>query len=114
MITPVVEEGQINVIGYFPAANWYDYKDGTPFELEQDSKGIYHTKGEYKKLKPDIDQIPLHVRGGYIIPTQESANTTHYSRQKPFGIIVAPDGQGTLYNKFYKMFNPNLSFFIDS
>jgi len=35
--------------------------------------------------------IHLHVRGGYILPTQEPAMNTMLSRQNPFGLIVALD-----------------------
>lgn len=35
--------------------------------------------------------INLHVRGGYILPTQEPAMNTMLSRQNPFGLIVALD-----------------------
>lgn len=45
-------------------------------------------------LKAPIDFIPLHIRGGYIIPTQDHARTTEKSRKNPFGIIVAPNGDG--------------------
>ncbi|WAR24895.1 SUIS-like protein [Mya arenaria] len=34
-------------------------------------------------------QIPVHVRAGHILPLQEHANNTHFSRQKPFTLLVA-------------------------
>ncbi|XP_078600893.1 sucrase-isomaltase, intestinal-like [Branchiostoma floridae x Branchiostoma japonicum] len=36
----------------------------------------------------DMDCIPLHVRGGYIIPTQEPATNTKTSRQNKFEMLV--------------------------
>ena len=48
-----------------------------------------------------LDTIPLFVRGGCILPVQESSVTTTLSRQKPFGLLVALDererGKGELY-----------------
>lgn len=38
-----------------------------------------------------MDFINLHVRGGYILPTQEPALNTMQSRKNPFGLIVALD-----------------------
>ena len=32
--------------------------------------------GDYVTLDAPLDHIPLHVRGGYIVVTQEPANTT--------------------------------------
>lgn len=43
----------------------------------------------------------LHVRGGSILPTQNSAKNTDESRKNPFGLIIAPGfdekAAGTLY-----------------
>ncbi len=88
LVTPVLEESKVTVIGYFPAENWYEYHTGDAFLLEGQNSG------EHKKLNADVIFIPLHVRGGYIIPTQEPANTTFYGRMNPFGLIVAPNAQG--------------------
>ncbi len=40
-------------------------------------------------MNAPLNFINLHVRGGYIIPTQEPANNTFYSRQNPIGLVVA-------------------------
>ena len=82
----MLEEKATNVTGYFPADTWYSYYDA----------GIVHKderNGAWKTLNAPIDFINLHIRGGYIIPTQEPALTTEASRKNPFGIIVAPNEQ---------------------
>lgn len=82
-----MEEGKTTVKGYFPQGKWYDYYDGK----------LIHDKefnGEWYDLNSPIYHIPLHVRGGYILPTQDEANTTEYSRKNPFGIIIAPNHDG--------------------
>lgn len=73
--------------GYFPSSNWYDFYDGKLVQSEFDD-------GKWLTFNSPIDHISLHVRGGYIIPTQEPANTTEYSRRNPFGLIIAMDGYG--------------------
>merc|ERR1712070_733887 len=46
--------------------------------------------------------IPLHVRGGAVIPLRsESAMTTTEVRTKPFHLIVAPDRDGKAYGTLY-------------
>lgn len=49
----------------------------------------------------DFYTIPLHVRGGYIIPMQQPALTTYLTRQNPFSLLVALDqnnaASGVLY-----------------
>lgn len=95
LVTPVLDEGKIKVNGYFPADNWYSYEDGESIELE--AAGV----GAFKDLSANIDKIPLHIRGGYIIPTQTSANTTVYSRKNPFGLMVAPNIQGEAFGDLY-------------
>jgi hypothetical protein len=34
-------------------------------------------------VQPDTP-IPLHIRGGYVLPLQEPANNTHFSRKRFF------------------------------
>lgn len=87
LVTPVIEPGVENVLGYFPDSNWYDYYDGKLIALDSDN-------GKWVTLFSPIDHIPLHIRGGYIIPTQQHALTTTAARLKPFGLIVAPDQDG--------------------
>jgi len=52
------------------------------------------TRKGHVPLDAPLDHIPLHVRGGYIIPTQEPANNTAFSRKKPMGLIVALGDEG--------------------
>jgi maltase-glucoamylase len=84
LVTPVIEENKRSVTGYFPADKWYSYYNGT---LDHENE----TVGKTLDLPSPIDHIQLHVRGGYIIPTQEPAITTEFSRLNPFGLIVAPN-----------------------
>ncbi|XP_022091523.1 maltase-glucoamylase, intestinal-like [Acanthaster planci] len=93
LITPVLDEGFVTVEGYFPDCRWYDYYTGA--EMASSSRGTYVT------LSAPMDYIPLHVRGGYIMATQEPDVNTVKSRTKPMGLIVALDdnseAHGTLF-----------------
>jgi maltase-glucoamylase len=58
---------------------WYSYYDGS-----------VAPKG-YATLNAPLNFINLHIRGGYIIPTQKPDKNTSFSRKNPFGLIVALD-----------------------
>jgi len=91
LVTPVLEEGQTTVTGYFPDAKWYDYYTGS----------LVPVRGDFLELPAPMDFINLHVRGGIVYPTQEPEVTTELARKNPFGLIVALDdaeeATGSLY-----------------
>jgi len=82
LVSPVLYENKTEVDAYFPADIWYNYHNGN---IEYDNETI----GSYKTLHAAYDEIPLHIRSGHIIPTQNPANTTEYARKNPFGLIIA-------------------------
>ncbi|XP_060236113.1 probable maltase-glucoamylase 2 isoform X2 [Meriones unguiculatus] len=84
LISPVLERNKDVVPAYFPRARWYDHSTGFGNE----------SSGEWKTLAAPLDHINLHVRGGYILPWQEPAMNTHYSRQNFMGLTVALDDNG--------------------
>lgn len=80
LVSPVLDKGRISVDAYFPReSKWYNYYDGS---LQAGGQVV---------LDAPINFIPVHIRGGYILPTQEPANNTYYSRKNPFGLIIALD-----------------------
>ncbi|MEE6501195.1 hypothetical protein FKM82_004095 [Ascaphus truei] len=84
MISPVLEDNQSSVNAYIPNTRWYDYYTGLQMK----------ERGKWVTLPAPLEHINLHVRGGYIIPWQEPANNTFYSRKKFMGLIVALDDNG--------------------
>ncbi|KAJ8029434.1 Sucrase-isomaltase, intestinal [Holothuria leucospilota] len=81
MITPVLEEDAVTVSAYIPESRWYDWYTGK--EVDPSLVGTYVT------LDAPTSYIPLHIRGGHILPIQQPANSTKFSRSNPFGLIVA-------------------------
>nr|XP_053632508.1 maltase-glucoamylase-like isoform X2 [Cherax quadricarinatus] len=79
MVSPVLKEGDLERRVYFPHDFWYDYYTGKPIEWP----------GEYVKVPAPWDVIPLHIRGGHILPTQRPALNTFLSRRQPLGVLVA-------------------------
>ncbi|XP_053464708.1 putative maltase-glucoamylase-like protein FLJ16351 [Nycticebus coucang] len=91
LITPVLYEGREHVEAYIPDATWYDYETGVAIPWRKQLVNI--------PLPPD--RIGLHLRGGYIFPTQKPNTTTEASRKNSLGLIIALDykreAKGELY-----------------
>uniref|UniRef100_G3VEQ8 Maltase n=1 Tax=Sarcophilus harrisii TaxID=9305 RepID=G3VEQ8_SARHA len=101
LITPVLHSGVDRVKAYIPDAIWYNYETVSkeiPLLLNILLYGLYLGREKLKipekkwmeMLLPG-DKIGLHLRGGYIFPTQEPAETTEASRKNPLGFIIALD-----------------------
>lgn len=88
LVTPVLEPGARQVGGYFPAGRWYDWYT---LELVSDIDPRQRVSGQWIDLSAPIDHIPVHVRGGYIVPMQQFAMTTKKVKESPHSLIVALD-----------------------
>lgn len=91
MISPVLEDKQRSVDAYIPNTRWYDYHTGAEVKA----------RGAWVNLPAPLEYINLHVRGGYIIPWQETANNTDYSRKKFMGLLVALDDFGKAHGNLF-------------
>ncbi|USP81884.1 glycoside hydrolase family 31 protein [Curvularia clavata] len=93
LVSPVLEENSTSVSIYLPKDVFYDYWTGKRVQ----------GNGEYVNLTDvGFDTIPLHVKGGSILPLRaESANTTTELRKQNFVLWIAPNAtnqaSGTLY-----------------
>jgi len=90
LISPVLDKNKRTVYAYFPKSRWFDYYTG----LELSDTGRVH------ELDAPLDHMPLHIKGGSLILTQEPALNTVISRQNPFGLIVTP-GQSVISTKLF-------------
>ncbi|KAF9885942.1 hypothetical protein FE257_012232 [Aspergillus nanangensis] len=93
LVSPVTAQGKTSVDAYFPDDIFYDWYTGAPVR----------GNGEPKTLDNiDITHIPLHVRGGNIVPIRSSsAMTTTELRKKSFELIIAPGLDGTASGSLY-------------
>eukprot|EP00833_Pecoramyces_ruminatium_P017697 jgi/Orpsp1_1/1191729/evm.model.d7180000088088.1 len=91
MITPVLTQGATSVEGYFPAGKWYDWYDPT----------VSFQGPAYKIINAPLEHIPVHLRGGYIIPTQGPSLSVYENRNLPFGLIVTLDNEGKAQGELY-------------
>lgn len=86
LVSPVTEEGSSSVRYYLPRDTWYDFAT-----LQAVSRsGTWITQDSVA-----VTDIPLHIKGGSIIPLRvESAMTIAELRTKSFDLVVAPAGGG--------------------
>lgn len=84
MVAPVINQGAVSRDVYFPQGAWYNLVEGS----------LAATGPVTHSVDAPLQVIPLYVRGGVILPFQESALNTVDSRQNPFGLTVALDAAG--------------------
>ncbi len=80
------KKGATTVNAYFPNTTWYKYETGQFLNV---------SASPYVTLDAPLNQINVHIRGGYVIPYQIPSVTTSASRKNPFGLVVALDQSET-------------------
>ncbi|CAF3691355.1 unnamed protein product [Adineta steineri] len=84
MIAPVTDEGARQVQVYIPSSEWFNYYTGDQYLYSK----------QFINISAALDTIPILLRSGSIIPTQQYANNTKYSRLNPFGLIIILNSNG--------------------
>jgi alpha-glucosidase len=96
LVTPVLEPQVDSVNGVFPGIVdgevWYDWYTGGKVEAEA---------GVNTSIPAPLGHIPVFVRGGSVLPTQEPGYTTTESRNNPWGLMVALSGDGEACGSLY-------------
>ncbi|KAJ5883535.1 alpha/beta-glucosidase agdC [Penicillium subrubescens] len=92
-LLPVQDVGQTSVDAYFPNDVFYDWNSGA----------VIHGQGATVHLDNiDVTEIPIHIRGGSVIPLRsKSAMTTAELRRRGFEILVAPNQSGYASGSLY-------------
>lgn len=93
LVSPVTQENSTSVSPYFPKDTFYDFQTLAPFQGQGSTISLDNI---------NLTSIPVHIRGGVILPLREKgAMTTTELRKTDFEFVVAPgtDGKasGTLY-----------------
>lgn len=89
MVCPVTVKGAQTRVVYLPEGTWYDYWTGQRYEGKQ-----------YLNTLAPLDQVPIFIKGGAVIPMQE---TVQYLGGKPadhLTLRIFPEGSSefTLYD----------------
>ncbi|KAL8673053.1 MAG: hypothetical protein Q9168_002515 [Polycauliona sp. 1 TL-2023] len=98
LITPVLAQGATTVNGVFPGTGgkgevYYDWYTHSPQNIS--------TPGANVTIEAPLGHIPVYIRGGYIIPTQEPAMVIRDARKNPWGVIAALSMEGTASGNLY-------------
>ncbi|KAL4989201.1 glycosyl hydrolases family 31-domain-containing protein [Aspergillus falconensis] len=93
LISPVTKENSTSVNAYFPKDIFYDWYTGAAIQ----GQGANITLSNI-----NITHIPIHIRGGNIVPIRSSsAMTTTELRKKGLQLIIAPGTDGTATGSLY-------------
>ena len=96
LVTPVLDQGYTNVSGVFPGVGkgdvYYDW-----YSLS----AVNAKPGENVTIDAPLSHIPVYIRGGNVIPTQEPAMVTRDARKNPWGVIAALSPEGTANGQLY-------------
>ncbi|UJR29922.1 hypothetical protein I4U23_017469 [Adineta vaga] len=84
MIIPVTDPNVQHVQAYIPSSEWFDYYTGHQYLYSK----------QWIPITAPLDRIPILLRSGSIIPTQQYANNTKYSRMNPFGLTIVLNSNG--------------------
>lgn len=87
LFTPVITEGATDVTGYFPKSLWYSMTDDGFIDATQE--------GQTATFDTPMSTTNVHVRGGSIVPMQNSGMTTKAVKESPFTLLVALDADGS-------------------
>ncbi|KAI9876606.1 MAG: hypothetical protein M1830_006124 [Pleopsidium flavum] len=112
MVTPVLEPGATTVDGVFPGIGkgecWYDWYT---------QAAVNATMGQNTTIDAPLGHIPVYIRGGNIIPTQEPAMTTREARKNPWGVLAALNLEGSASGSLYvddgESVTPNATLYIE-
>ncbi|XP_076462038.1 putative maltase-glucoamylase 2 [Babylonia areolata] len=81
LISPIVYPNATQLKYYLPEGRWYDYYSGSL---------LTETGQTHRTISVQSDtRIQLSVRGGHILPLQQAARNTTYSRRNPMRLMVA-------------------------
>ena len=94
LVSPVLEENSTTVEIYLPNDIFYDWNNGF--------SPVRGNAANVTLSDVDFNTIPLHIRGGFILPLRaESANTTTELRKKAFQLLIAPGLDGSASGSLY-------------
>ena len=112
LVTPVLAQGATTVNGVFPGVGkgecYYDWYTQTAVTADP---------GQNVTIDAPLGHIPVYLRGGYVLPTQQPAMTTAAARNTPWSVLVALSTEGTASGTLYlddgESVTPNATLYVE-
>jgi hypothetical protein len=82
LISPVIKPDITSISPYFTAGAWYSAWDYSPLIIEG-------SNGQAVEMEVPLGEIPVHYRGGTVVPLQQYAPVTRDVRYSPVTLVVA-------------------------
>ena len=96
LVTPVLNPGVKSVDGVFPGAG-----KGTVYYDWYTQRAVDAAAGQNMTIPAPLGHIPVYIRGGHVLPTQEPALVTRDARKNPWGLLVALNPEGAASGSLY-------------
>ncbi|ORX58668.1 alpha glucosidase [Hesseltinella vesiculosa] len=93
LISPVVDEGARSVDAQFPVGTWYDWFTSERVESKDASNKV--------TLPANLTQIPIHVRGGAVVPLKSSKYTVADTYATPYNLLIVLDDTNAAAGRLY-------------
>ena len=102
LASPTLYESQLEIQTYFPNSNWYDLRTFAQICSFSNSTNESLFRGVYKNLEVSDYFTNLHLRGGSIIPYQNSSTclNTKMLHSLPLDLIIALDQNQQAHGTF--------------
>ena len=112
MVVPVLAQGANTTGGVFPGVGsgevWYDWYTQT---------SVTASPGQNVTIDAPLGHIPVYIRGGSVLPTQQPGMTTKECRSNPWGVIAATGLEGTASGQLYiddgESLTPNATLWVE-
>lgn len=90
LLSPVLDPGETSVVAQVPPGIWYDYYTHEPVQ-----------GGTQSTLDAPLTHIPVHVRGGAIVPLKTPKLLVEDTYATPYTLLVALDEFGKAQGRLY-------------
>jgi alpha-glucosidase len=112
MVVPVLAQGANTTGGVFPGVGsgevWYDWYN---------QSSVTASPGQNITIDAPLGHIPVYIRGGSVLPTQQAGMTTKECRSNPWGVIAASSLEGTASGQLYvddgESLTPNATLWVE-
>ncbi|KAI7855515.1 alpha glucosidase [Circinella umbellata] len=102
LLTPVLTENAVSVQGQFPPGHsWYDWYTYERITTSSSSLSYHKEEEEWITLDAPLTHIPVHIRGGSILPLKDPKIVVQDTYNSPYTLLIALDEKQTANGRLY-------------